>query len=414
MSKTSPLNFRPAKPRETATAFDHAIWPLGRDEFLSKFWRQSFTRITGQEGRFTSFFSWEILNYILEHHPLEPPLLRLFRDGKSVDPVHYFLSLPNGTKRLKPASLVAFLSQGATLILDDVHELAPSLLEVIEAFTDALQANTTINLYAGWGTQKGFDLHWDAQDTMILQVSGRKHWKVYRPTLLHPLSGKNAHKPTGEPIWEGVLEDGDMLYMPRGWWHVAFPLDEPSLHLTVTIVPANGTDLLSWFADGLRQFAEVRMNVPVPASVAEQKEYVTRMRDLILRQWDDNVLDRFMAEWNAIPMRPQFQLPFSPMESRAPITSETRVRLATTPRLNLLAGLEGSVSFSANGVRWECPSSLAPALERLSGSTWYSINELCAKLLDNADDQKLRTFLTSLAMGGAVWMKPRDVVDDPS
>jgi Cupin superfamily protein len=177
MSKTSPLNFRPAK-RETATAFDRAIWPLGRDEFLSKFWRQSFTRITGQEGRFTSFFSWEILNYILEHHPLEPPLLRLFRDGKSVDPVHYFLSLPNGTKRLKPASLVAFLSQGATLILDDVHELAPSLLEVIEAFKDALQANTTINLYAGWGTQKGFDLHWDTQDTMILQVSGRKHWKV--------------------------------------------------------------------------------------------------------------------------------------------------------------------------------------------------------------------------------------------
>jgi Cupin superfamily protein len=397
------------------TAFDRVISPLSRDEFLSKFWRRSFIRVDGQKGRFASLLPWADLNCILEHHRLEPPRLRLFHDGKPIDPSRYF-SLQNGKKRLRPASLINLLSDGATLILDGVEQLEPPVRELAEAFEDALHARTTVNLYAGWGTQKGFDLHWDPQDTMILQASGRKRWEIYRPTRLNPLpwEAEETLPPTEEPIWAGVLEDGDVIYIPRGWWHVALPLDEPSLHLNMTIVPANGIDLLRWFTDGLKQHAEVRMNLPDPGSTAERKQYVSRLRELILEQWSDNVLDRFLAEWNAIPMRPQVRFPFSPIECRAPITLETRIRLSTTGQLSFQAGTGDSISFSANGVWWQCPPGLVPALELLSGTTSRSVRELSAQIPNETVSPKLIAFLTGLAMGGVIWIEPRDLPDGRS
>ena len=89
-----------------------------------------------------------------------------------------------------------------------------------------------VNLYAGWRTQKGFNLHFDGHDTMILQVHGRKYWKVYRPTRLHPFADdiKMAYVLRTLRV-EGVLENGGMLYLPRGWC-VRPAADEPSLHLT--------------------------------------------------------------------------------------------------------------------------------------------------------------------------------------
>jgi hypothetical protein len=396
---------------QSVTAFDRVISPLVRDEFLSKFWRQSFVRVAGQKGRFSSLLPWDDLNRIIEHHRLEHPRLRLCRDGKPVDPLRYF-GVQNGVQRLKPASLVNCLSEGATLILDGLQDLTPTVREIAQAFEDALHAKTTVNLYASWRTLKGFDLHWDPDETMILQVSGRKRWKVYQPTRLHPLLGEEVPEPTEAPVWEGILEDGDMIYMPRGWWHVAFPLDEPSLHLTVTIVPANGTDLLRWFVDGLRRHAEVRMNVPDPSSAAERNLYVCRMRELILEHWNDNVLDRFLAEWNAMPMRPEIQLPFSPVECRAPITMESRIRLATTRQLSFHERTEDSISFDANGVWWECSPDFVPALKLLSGTHNHSVRELCSELSDSTTAPKLIAFLASLAMGGAIWIEARETPED--
>jgi ribosomal protein L16 Arg81 hydroxylase len=197
-----------------------------------------------------------------------------------------------------------------------------------------------------------------------------------------------------------------MIYMPRGWWHVAFPLDEPSLHLTMTIVPATGADLLTWSVDALKKHPEVRMNVPEPASPAERKEYVSKLRELILEHWDDDVLDRFLAEWNGLPVRPQLDLPHSPAACQAPITMETRIRLATTAQLLFLAKGEDAVSFHANGVWWDCSRNLVPALNLLRNDTSYSVGELCAHLSEPAAAMRFVTFLTVLAMGGAIWIEP--------
>lgn len=72
------------------------------------------------------------------------------------------------------------------------------------------------------------------------------------------------------------------------------------------------------------------------------------------------------------------------------------------------------VSFSANGVCWECSASLVPALELLRNTTSYPIRELCAELPNSAAAPKLTALLTGLAMGGAIWVEPHDTYDGRS
>ena len=130
---------------------------------------------------------------------------------------------------------------------------------------------------------------------MVLQVAGRKRWQVYRPTRLNPLPDDEvaAPKPTVPPVWEGMLEDGDMLYIPRGWWHVAFPVGEPSLHLTLATEPPLGTHLLAWLVGKLQHHEVVRANVPRLNDSKGQTAYLDALRPLLSEAFTENCFGAF-------------------------------------------------------------------------------------------------------------------------
>lgn len=386
--------------------FDRLIAPLTRDEFLDKYWGKSFAHLNGAGGRFVSILSWDQLNSMLEYQRLAPQQIELVHDGKPVDRTRFFDFRAGRAPRLKSAGLVSALSEGATLIVDNVDALLPSVRQIAEAVEHVLRTTTSVNLYAGWRTQKGFDLHWDGQDTLILQVSGRKQWKVYAPTREHPLEhdAEAAIPPTAPPVWDAILEDGDALYLPRGWWHVSTPLDEPSLHLTVTMVPAHGLDLVRWMTERLIRHADVRRDVPHLASDEERRAYAQRLRDLVSSEWTDDVVDRFLQEWQSqIPLRPVVHLPKAPIDQSAPIALDTRVRLAAARHLIFEEPHgDGPRYFHACGVRFECAPDLVPALAMLSGTESHPVSALIDRI-GEAAGPRLMTLLTALAMVGAVW-----------
>ena len=198
-----------------------------------------------------------------------------------------------------------------------------------------------------------------------------------------------------------------MLYLPRGWWHVAHPLDEPSLHLNVTIVPPAGPDLFEWLVAQLKRHPEVRMNVPVLSSEADRATYSARLRELLLQEWDGDLLARFMADWESrIPVPQVFGLPDAPKECRQPIEDATRVRLAADHELSFLNGPGGTKLFYANGARWTCAAEMAGALARLSDRESVTVAQLCAELPQHALRPQLLAFLAALQMGGAIWAEP--------
>ncbi len=384
------------------TDFDQVVSPLGADAFLRDYWLKDFVHIPGQAGRFTNLLSWSELNAILEQHRLTPPRLKLYRDGHPLDPVHYLTPAMFGVPRLDAGGLAVSLAQGATLILDDVQELAPRVRELMHMFQDVLHTDAFANLYAGWHTQKAFDLHWDAQEAVVIQLCGRKRWRVYRPIRPHPLKNdiEPAPQPTGAPVWDGIMTDGDTLYIPRGWWHEAFPLDEPSLHLTISLTPPTALDYLGWVTSQLRHHEELRASLPIDHDAAQaQAAILARLVVDTLRT--ASVID-FLSEWDAnIRPSPHIRLPAMAYEQFSDITDISRVRLASLHRLAFTRQGE-TYAFPAAGRLWRVAEPLHPALASLQNNKDATVAQLAAMLADTAAKRDLIKSLGVLARAGVV------------
>jgi hypothetical protein len=384
--------------------FDSVIAPLSREKFLRDHWNKSFARMQGPAGRFAGLFDWDDLNAVLEQHRLAPPRVMLYKDGQPLDPARYVTPPQLGTPRLDSGGLAVCVAEGATLILNDAQELSPRLRTLMHGFQEALHTDTYANLYAAWHAQKAFDLHWDPQDSIILQLSGKKRWKVYKPTRLHPLEDdvEKPVPPTGEPVWEGVMKEGDALYIPRGWWHVVHPLNEPSLHLTVSLTPPKGIDLLGWAVSKLRREAAVRADLPALQGAQAQGAQMKTLRGLLDSVLGDDAMTEFLHQWDGnIGHAPHINLPSSPYEQFAAIADDSHVRLATLNRLTLQP-YGDNFEFKAVGKLWTVPRALLPALSRLQNGKPHSVAELAAMLANDSAREDLKKSLAVLARSGVV------------
>jgi hypothetical protein len=381
------------------TGFEQVVAPLGADAFHKDYWLKRFVHIPGQPGRFSDLLSWDELNAVLEQHRLTPPRLKLYRDGQPLDPSQYLTPAMFGVPRLDAGGLAVALAQGASLILDDAQEVAPRVRALIQSFQDTLHTDAFANLYAGWHSQKAFSVHWDPQEAFVLQLAGRKRWRVYQPTRAHPLKNdiEAPPPPEGAAVWEGVLADGDTLYIPRGWWHEAFPLNEPSLHLTISLTPPTGMDYLGWVVAQLRQHPELR------ASLSESPgELAKQIPQLVAQALGQASPQDFLREWDAnIRPNPHIRLSGAAYDQLAPIDNNSRVRLASLHRLSF-APHGAHFEFRAAGRLWTVPASLHPALAKLRNAQASTLAELKAALVDASAQDDLVKSLSVLARAGVV------------
>jgi hypothetical protein len=200
-----------------------------------------------------------------------------------------------------------------------------------------------------------------------------------------------------------MLEDGDMLYIPRGWWHVAFPVGEPSLHLTVATVPPHGMDLLQWLIGRLRRHEAVRADLPQLDDARGQKAYLKALRPLLAEALADDAIAQFRHEWEGdLRPFPHISLPDMPYVQTETLSDTHRIRLAAAHHLHFVRN-GADMEFKAHGVLWGgLPPNLVPALEILGDTHAVSFAELCARLDGDAAKAHLRQTLVALARAGVV------------
>jgi ribosomal protein L16 Arg81 hydroxylase len=121
--------------------------------------------------------------------------------------------------------------------------------------------------YAAFGTKDSYRSHWDTRDVFAIQLLGRKRWILHKPTLELPLYTQQSrdyehlYPCPSEPYLDVILEAGDILYVPRGWWHNPQPLGEGSFHLAIGTFPAFAIDYLSWALDQMPDFLPARTSL---------------------------------------------------------------------------------------------------------------------------------------------------------
>ena len=383
------------------------LQPCPQEEFLSSSWGLTYKYVQGWAGKFSHLLPWERLNEVLQQHRLDFPRLRLTRDGQSLAPGAYLRHVTGRRKitvpRLQHAKLTQQLRAGATLVLDAVEELYEPLTELAENLELFFHERIQINAYAGWRTSQGFDLHWDDHDVFILQVTGRKRWSVYGMTRPYPLAGDSKkEKPDGVPLWEKTLQDGDLLYIPRGFWHVALPLDEPTLHLTVGVHNRTGLDLLRWVTERMRASELFRKDLPRFGTNEARAAHLSELRSEFLAEWNDDLLNRYMAamDANAAP-RPRLSLPWSAAAEVLPSSPETRLRLLS-PRPLDLEVKDGVIEFSSQKKRWRFSADALFILRQLEEHRVCTVAQLSEATKGEIDEQTVRAFLKELLLNGLV------------
>ncbi|RWS11651.1 bifunctional lysine-specific demethylase and histidyl-hydroxylase NO66-like protein [Dinothrombium tinctorium] len=102
------------------------------------------------------------------------------------------------------------------------------------------------NIYLTPAGSQGFAPHYDDIEAFILQLEGKKVWRVYAPadesdTLPRYSSGNLKRSEIDrEPLLQVELEPGDLLYFPRGFVHEAKTTEETySLHITLSVSQKN-------------------------------------------------------------------------------------------------------------------------------------------------------------------------------
>lgn len=172
-------------------------------------------------------------------------------------------------RRLNKIRFYSYMRSGATLVVNrlETHSSAAHRI-CVEVGRFAAQPATG-NGYLSFSGDGTFGKHWDTHDVFAVQLIGRKRWQIYAPTLPLPLSHQTSSQQAGErsdlacpaqPAMDCVLETGDVLYVPRGWWHQVMPLEEGSLHFSVGTYAPTTQDYLSWLCTRvLPQALEGRM-----------------------------------------------------------------------------------------------------------------------------------------------------------
>jgi len=384
--------------------FDSVIAPLERSAFLSDSWEKSWLHLRGTADRFGDLLTWDDLNAILENSRLAPPHIRLSKGGIAIEPDRYVHTPPGAGNQPQAdlGRLIALLADGATLILYSVEDVAPKVRALSQSFRDALLARCHVNLYASWRQENGLDLHWDAHEVIVLQLHGRKRWQIFAPTQEWPLDAGAPPRPEGAAVWDGTLNAGDVLYLPRGWWHLAHPLDEPSLHLTFGIAPVHGLNLLNWMATRLRGDAHLRRNLPLHGDPVAQKTYMSRLRAIVGEMLDDAAIEHFLHDSAShVHGRPSIQLPQSPYDQSAPLREESLLRLASAPSLSLVDQGD-KVIFHAYHKTYNVPASVKPALLLLNDKQGVSLAQMCAVLDGQTAAACLKQGLAMLARAGVV------------
>lgn len=343
------------------------IHPVTEEEFFRDYWTRTFLHVPGPPDRFRHFYTWEALNQALEQQRLDPARLKMVKQDRRLPSDRYL----GPDKVVNAAGLTRELADGATLVFELCEEAYPPLRDFCIALERQLHAPVYANLYAAFKSDFGYPVHWDPHEIIVVQVEGRKHWKVWAPTRINPVQEDRKLPDKQEPgdappVWEGVLEAGSMLYLPRGWWHVAFPLDESSLHITVTIEPADGLRFLRWFiARRLGQIESVRATLPLPGTPEGRRAYLRQIKEVIDRNWTEDLLDDFLTNMDAVERtRPSLNLPHGARPRRA-LAPDAEVSLVLLRPLSFTTQGDRKI-LRANNAEWTITPEFADRLLTLN------------------------------------------------
>ncbi|CAM9167631.1 unnamed protein product [Chrysoparadoxa australica] len=223
--------------------------PLPLDTFYESYWEKQavLVRRGGRKAYYHGWLSSKDIHSFTEAQSLQYGVdldVTNYVDGKRMT-LNPAPNTEGGAAYVSADYVWKKFKEGCSLRMPCPQKFSDTVHSLLSALEEEWGCMVGSNAYLTPAGHQGFAPHWDDVEAFILQVEGKKHWKVYAPrdereALPRQSSPNLSQNDVGEPLIEATLEPGDMLYLPRGWIHQAEAVGKKaSLHVTVSSMQGN-------------------------------------------------------------------------------------------------------------------------------------------------------------------------------
>ncbi|XP_051909115.1 ribosomal oxygenase 1 [Hippocampus zosterae] len=224
-----------------STLFQWLINPIPTKAFFRETWEKKPVLVQRKNPNYyKGIFSTEEFDRILRQEDVQYGVnldVTSYTDGKR--------ETHNPPGRALPYTVWDFYENGCSLRMLNPQAFSSTVWNVLSILQEHFGSMAGANVYLTPPGTQGFAPHYDDIEAFVIQLEGKKHWRVYNPRsddeVLPVLSSPNFNQAEiGKPILEVVLEAGDLLYFPRGFIHQGNCLpDVHSLHITISSYQKN-------------------------------------------------------------------------------------------------------------------------------------------------------------------------------
>lgn len=274
---------------------------LSLSEWNEKFSKRQLRHIPAFFPESADIMSWGWLEDFLNREYTRPELFRFFVNGRPIEPGRFGLIDRKG--QLDRTALRPLLTQGITTIFNSLDSSSGYFWDEAVKLEQALGAVVTIDAIGSFGAVRGLPPHYDDRDLIIVQVAGRKHWKILGTPVEGPWRKRTMSVPDTVTD-EFVMQAGDMLFVPAGLYHQCVPL-EPSLHLGALITRPCGADLLKMVQQRWETTdPELASRLYVGDGEADLQQQDARLKEALIRLVQEMDVAALTRAWLAQKQRP--------------------------------------------------------------------------------------------------------------
>lgn len=196
-----------------------------------------------------SLLSIEDVDEIVASGAIGYPLITMSREGRRLDPPRFTfasrVSEPGRERAIRSDLVAREFVAGATVILESLHHTSKRVADYCRGLTLELGTSVEASGYLTPPHSQGLGPHYDTADAFVVQTDGTKKWELFAPVWPRPLESQPfrgidsypglSERLRGEPDFTFVMTPGDVMFLPRGWIHNPFALDETSLHVVLVL-----------------------------------------------------------------------------------------------------------------------------------------------------------------------------------
>ena len=288
--------------------FAEFIAPKTVESFLSEDYGRRPVHIRGESPR-AGLLSMARLEQLLSVRPhWTEANLKLILNSRPVLGEHYMDRTASGLTCADPAKVQLFLRMGASLVGDHIEDIDPAVRQAANMLSDQFAGTAGANVYCSFKNIRAFNSHCDLHEVFAVQLEGEKVWQIYENRADAPveaLEGKDAQaiidQAKGRVMMTVRMQPGDLLYIPRGYFHDALADSDASLHLTFGVKPLDGRIVFRLLEDLAVQNSGFRAYLPDgrtdAAGLREHLEHISEKLTGILRspEFEDRLRNRQRA-----------------------------------------------------------------------------------------------------------------------